>query len=114
MDNMGKLNGPARHSYQAGVPGPHLRHAGRPGTARLTVVPNGPVPGRAGPPVWAPISRTVSDGVDCAHVALKCMPLARTILVSRSTAPPDRRLAAYAPAVACSAKAFVSAVAAAG
>jgi hypothetical protein len=50
------FNGPARHDYQAAVPG--LRHAGRPGTARLSIVPNGPVPCRAGLPVWASITTT--------------------------------------------------------
>jgi hypothetical protein len=28
------------------MPRPHLRHAGRPGTTRLSIGPNGPVPGR--------------------------------------------------------------------
>jgi hypothetical protein len=61
MDNVGKLNGPARHGYQAGVPflGRICGTWDRPGTARLTVVPNGPMPGCAGPPVWAPIGLAI-------------------------------------------------------
>jgi hypothetical protein len=35
------------------VPRLGLRHAGRSSTARLLVGPSGPMPGRAGPPVWA-------------------------------------------------------------
>jgi hypothetical protein len=55
MGKHDQLNGPARHDYQAAVPGPRLRHAGRSGTTRLSVGPDGPVPSWAGPPVWAPL-----------------------------------------------------------
>jgi hypothetical protein len=50
MGEHGQVNGPAQHDYQADVPGPRLRHAGRSGTTRLSV----------GPPVWAPIPRSHS------------------------------------------------------
>jgi hypothetical protein len=56
MGERGHVNGPARLLGRRAMPKPRLRHAGRPGTTRLSVGPNGPVPGRVEPPVWAPIA----------------------------------------------------------